>query len=574
MSKNISSNNSVVQVLLLGDDASFNQKVQGIFENSDSNNGPSFNIEKAVASKEAFEKISSRFKNGSPLDLALLNLSEDRIEEEAEMTGCLLELDSSLQIIACTENPDSVWDIFNQIPTLSDNMVYLKKPFGKSEILQLTQMLYRKRRLSQSEESNASTSEPGGGDSRIRELEIEKDKIKDELDKRLKMQDKLIVAQKLESMGLMSKGIAHRFNNLLSVVIGNAELLKECVPRDFEDLDVIDKIILAAKKGAELSGQMATFTGKDCTPVDPIDLNRLLKNVTKLLEATVSKKATIHLHCAENLSKISGDQLYIRQMILNLVTNSFEALDGQHGTITVSTEQKHFHKEDLYKCYNGENLLDHDYISVTVKDLGCGMSKEVLDRIFDPFYTTKFEGRGLGLAAVQGIMKAHHGTIQIHSEEKKGTEFSLMFPVGKEIVPRKEPESKTTPVEKWVKSAHILLVDDENEVRSTMATLLKIVGFDVVEASEGQQAINLFRDSEHGFDIALLDMVMPEMNGQELFHALRKIQPDLPVLFVSGFPETELDEKIRNQQGVRFLEKPYSIKDLRKKLQDTLRLFK
>lgn len=374
-------------------------------------------------------------------------------------------------------------------------------------------------------------------------------------EKMLKFQ--LLQAQKMEAIGTLAGGIAHDFNNILTIISGFAELL--LAERSEKDDDYIDlqRIFQASQNGAELVRQLLTFSRKVETKLHPINLNLLVKNVEKLLSRTIPKTIQVELHLAEDVKVVNADPSQIEQVLVNLAVNAKHAM-VEGGKLVFETRNAILTEEHA-KEHLG--LEPGEYVMLLVSDTGQGMEKQVLERVFEPFFTTKRagEGTGLGLAMVYGIVRGHGGHISCYSEVGVGTTFQIYLPVlqDEEVsvgeTARKEPEGGTETV---------LLVDDEESVRDLGSKLLTHVGYTVLTACNGVEALQVYRENREEIELVILDLIMPEMDGKHCFKELLKVNPRVKVLISSGYSSHgPVSEVIRI--GARgFVKKPYKVNDL------------
>jgi PAS domain S-box-containing protein len=374
-------------------------------------------------------------------------------------------------------------------------------------------------------------------------------------------------AQKLESLGVLAGGIAHDFNNLLTAILGHADLaLADLTPESpaRENLIEIEQV---TRRAAELCRQMLAYSGRGRFVVEPLHLSRLVQELTHLLQVSISKKAMLRCHFAEDLPAIEADPAQMRQVVMNLVINASEAIGDQEGIIAVTTGVMTC---DALYLQNGHMIASPPagtYVYLEVTDTGSGMDAATQAKIFDPFFTTKFTGRGLGLAAVLGIMRSHNGAIKVHSELGKGSTFRVLFPASVKAVESSESE---TPAELWHGTGTILLVDDEDAVRNVTRKILERCGFRVIAAADGREAISLFQEHAHEVACVLLDLTMPYMDGEETFRELRRIRPDARVIIASGYSEQEITRRFAGQALAGFIEKPYQMTVLNAKLREVL----
>jgi PAS domain S-box-containing protein len=384
-------------------------------------------------------------------------------------------------------------------------------------------------------------------------------------------------AQKLESLGVLAGGIAHDFNNLLMAILGNAGLALHKLSPMSPARDNIQEIEKASTRAAELAKQMLAYSGKGHFVIEPINAGILIEEMAQLLEVSISKNAVIKYNFASNLPSFDGDSTQIRQIIMNLITNASEAVGEKSGVIALSTGAMHCDRAYLdgvsgyFRSVSESPLPEGVYTYFEVADTGCGMDAATLAKIFDPFFTTKFTGRGLGMSAVLGIVRGHRGALNIYSEVGKGTTFKVLFPAnnlpenGFSI--RRPDEAAETD---WRGSGTILIADDEESVCAVGQQILEHMGFHVLTASHGREALEHFREHADEIVCVLLDLTMPHMDGEETFREMRRLRPGVTVLLCSGYNEQDTIERFSGKGLAGFLQKPYSMGELRDKLRAIL----
>ena len=386
-----------------------------------------------------------------------------------------------------------------------------------------------------------------------------------------RLEDSVRNVQKLESLGVMAAGVAHDFNNLLMAIQGNAELARRATGAEDGEVRVhLGKIEVAAQRAAELAGQMLTYTGRRRTSMRPINLNRVVMEVTELLAAAVSKKAAVTLDLDPRLPPVLGDLGQMSQVILNLVTNASEALEGQEGTIVLRTAVGT--PDDSFNDWSeaaDPGRPRGPCVFLEAADTGRGMDEATLEKIFDPFFTTKFTGRGLGLATVVGIVRSHEGFTRVRSAPGKGTTFTIALPIAAERAP--EDDIRGIAPSPFVRSAGrtglALLADDEPAVRQVVHAMLTDDGFDVVEAVDGREAVAAFADRPGDFSLVVLDHAMPGLDGGEAFTRIRADAPDVPVVFMSGHTDSVLPPL---DARTAFLHKPFHAGSLSAKVREVM----
>ena len=375
---------------------------------------------------------------------------------------------------------------------------------------------------------------------------------------------KIQETQRLESLGVLAGGIAHDFNNLLTGVLGYASLSKMSLSATDKVQTFLTEIENTAVRAADLCKQMLAYSGKGRFVVQLLDVSALVHETTQLLHLSIAKNVVLRLNLSKDLPPIKADPTQLRQVVMNLVINASEALGGKSGTISLTTGIVRVDAEYLDTTVLSERLPEADYIFIEVADNGCGMSAETKARIFEPFFTTKFTGRGLGLSAVLGIVRGHNGAMKVYSEQGKGTMFKLLFPIAEGHA---VPLSAVADGESAFRgSGLILVVDDEDTVRTVSARLLEALGFSVILAHDGGEAVEKFKARRSEIRAVLMDLTMPHMNGEEAFRHLRAIDPDVRVLLMSGFSEQEAVNRFTGKGLSGFIEKPFRSESLRAKL--------
>jgi len=378
---------------------------------------------------------------------------------------------------------------------------------------------------------------------------------------RLHLEQQLLHAQKLESLGVLAGGIAHDFNNILMAILGNADLALMRINKESPVVDNLHRIEEAAARAADLAKQMLAYSGKGKFMVEHINLNRLLEDMLHMLEVSISKKAVLRLNLNHSLPTVEADATQMRQIVMNLVINASEAIGDKSGVIAITTGCMDCDKNYLKDVWLDENITAGLYVYLEIADTGCGMSKKTVARIFDPFFTTKFTGRGLGMAAVMGIVRSHKGAIKVYSELNKGTSFKILLPAsGKPAELFNHDAGHGT--DDWQGGGTVLLVDDEETVRGIGREMLQDLGFEVITANDGREAIEAFKATPN-IAFVILDLTMPHMDGEQCFRELRQLDPGVKVVMSSGFSEHEVNQKFAGKGLAGFIQKPYRLSGLK-----------
>jgi PAS domain S-box-containing protein len=359
--------------------------------------------------------------------------------------------------------------------------------------------------------------------------------------------------QRLESLGLLAGGIAHDFNNLLVGVLGNASLALAELPADADVRRRLESIQLAAERASALTRQMLAYSGRGRFTVEAIDLSRETAELHQLLAAALPRQVEVRLELGRGLPAVEGDVSQIRQVVMNLITNAAEAIDGA-GVVTVRTGLVDAHTALLAHYRFADGLAEGPYVALTVADDGSGMDEATLARIFDPFFTTKFTGRGLGLAAVLGIVRGHGGALRVSSRPGEGSTFELLFPAGPAGAPSHAAGDGT--------GTAVLVVDDEEVVREVASAVLAEQGRPVLTAASGAEAQQVLAEHGNGIGLVLLDLTMPGPTAEETVEQIRMRHPGVAILLTSGYTESALGERLEELGVAGFLQKPWSTGEL------------
>jgi PAS domain S-box-containing protein len=374
---------------------------------------------------------------------------------------------------------------------------------------------------------------------------------------RERLESQIRQAQKLESLGLLAGGIAHDFNNILVGILGNAFLALEQLPADSGAQSRIQKIISASQRASKMIQQIRAYSGRLNCEITEIDLNTLIDETIDLVRTGFPKSVCVAPELQPDLKPIPADGGQIQQVIMNLLINAAEALGERGGTITVRTRDAEFSPEQVRTEFAGQKLAAGRVVCLHVEDDGPGMTPEVLARVFDPFFSKKQLGRGLGLAAVRGIVQAHRGAIAIDSQAGRGTRITVVLPRDAETARRTVP---TLPAESVTPGATVLVIDDEADIRDVVQTILERRGLHVHAAEDGASGLELLRQHRGQINVVLLDMNMPGLSGVDTYREITAIDSGARVIVSSGHGQKEALQGL--QAGALFLQKPYTIQEL------------
>jgi PAS domain S-box-containing protein len=371
----------------------------------------------------------------------------------------------------------------------------------------------------------------------------------------------LLHAQKLESLGVLAGGIAHDFNNLLAVILGRSELSSALVPADSAlraHLGVIQETTLEART---LTKQLLAFAGRGKVMVQPTNLGELVESMGQLLRASVGRSIQLTFALDDGASAVEVDVAQMSQVVLNVVCNAAEAIGERPGSITVRTCTREADEQLLKRACVNHGSGPGRYACLEVEDDGCGMDELVCRKLFDPFFTTKFSGRGLGLATVLGIVTSHRGAILLRTAPGQGCCFSVLLPVAPGV--RTARAAEVAPPSARARShGLVLVVDDERPVREVTCEVLASLGYEVLQAGGGASACELLEAHRERIDVVLLDMAMPEMNGEQTLRALRAIHGDARVVLMTGYAEEDVQLRFAGDQLSGFLAKPFAKREL------------
>lgn len=379
------------------------------------------------------------------------------------------------------------------------------------------------------------------------------------------LEKQLLQSQKLESLGRLAGGVAHDLNNLLSPIIGYSELLLDSDDIEQDDKDEIEQINRAGHKSSDLVKQLLAFSRKQVLEYKVVDLNEVIAGLETLVRRTIREDISMKVVKFSDLKLINADIGQLEQVLMNLAVNSADAMkDG--GTLIIETQNVIL---DRKVVEDKPGVTDGQYVMLSISDTGHGMDKKTQENMFEPFFSTKAEkGTGLGLATVYGIVKQHNGSIWVKSEIGRGTVIDVCFPVSDELDVAVDSSMQQT--ERVEGTETILLVEDEGQVRKVATQMLKKHGYTVLSFSDGSQALDYLRNGDSKVDMLITDVIMPQMNGKELYDKVLEFLPDLKVLYMSGYTDDVIVHHGVLEDGVHFVQKPFSVKALLSKVRTTL----
>ena len=388
--------------------------------------------------------------------------------------------------------------------------------------------------------------------------------------KRLELEARIQHTQKLESLGVLAGGIAHDFNNILMTILGNADLALMSLPDSSPARSFLGEVVSAASTASDLARQMLAYSGRSDFEIRPLDLNEIVRDMTHMLEVSISKKVVLKLRLAEELPVVMADSAQIGQIIMNLITNASEAVGNKSGYISLTTGAMYCDSEYLSTTEFTGELSDDLYVYLEVADTGCGMDETVRSQVFEPFFTTKYTGRGLGLSSVLGIVRGHGGAVKVYSEPGQGTTFKVLLPACPDGGPLQGTPSQDHFGEGWKGSGLVLFADDEDTVLAVGRRMLEHMGFGVLTAEDGREALAVFRKRRDDLVLVILDMTMPHLGGDEVYREIRRMDCDIPVIVSSGFSRKDVMHRFAGKRIDGFIQKPYRAEDLSKVIRNVL----
>ncbi|MEZ4526221.1 MAG: response regulator [Desulfobacterales bacterium] len=381
---------------------------------------------------------------------------------------------------------------------------------------------------------------------RTKQLEIANERLKEEMEEHQRSEALLRHAQKMEALGTLAGGIAHDFNNILFPIIGYTELVMDDISENSPMYRNLEQILKAAFRAKDLVSQILAFSRRSDTERSPVNIRMIVKEVLKLLRATLPSTIEIQQNAAPGCRDVLGDPTQIHQVMMNLCTNAYHAMREKGGILSIQVRETEIPDEDSGFL---PSVPPGNYVRISVSDTGYGMTEEIREHIFDPYFTTKDpgEGTGLGLSVVHGIVRNHKGHITVHSQPGKGSTFDIWLPVVEKLPETPRMDEIDIPLGG---NERILLVDDELQIVQMEKQMLERLGYQVTDVTESSAALHLFRSGPDEFDLVITDMTMPGMTGIELSRELIQIRPDIPIILCTGFSELITREKAL-ERGIR-----------------------
>jgi signal transduction histidine kinase len=516
---------------------------------------PDFELDSAFQGQEALGKVQQSVQNGRPYAVAFVDVRMPPGWDGIETVKRFWEVDRDLQVIICTAYSDYSWDEMLRTLGASDNLVILKKPFDNVEVLQLAFAFTRKWELKRQanlklDELTSMVAERTG------ELERANEELRRQMQERIQAERQLRQAQKMEAVGQLAAGVAHDFNNILTVIHGHASMLLMRTGERGPQAKSAVQIAASADRAANLVRQLLAFSRKQLLQFRNVELPEVIRSIGGMLRQLVGERITLDTELECKVPPVFADRGMIEQAIVNLTLNARDALLPRGGriqltssSITLNEQESTRHPDARPGCFT----------CLTVTDNGSGMSAETMSHLFEPFFTTKEVGKGtgLGLATVYGIIKQHQGWIEVKSQVGEGTTFQIFFPASTHSSPR--PAESKSASSKRAGTETILIAEDEAPVREMIGEVLTLQGYRVLLADSGPAALEVCRKEKGRIDLLLTDMVMPGgMMGTEVATELRRNNPALKVIYTTGYSPGTAGVQDSFREGTNLLPKPYA----------------
>jgi two-component system NtrC family sensor kinase len=533
--------------LLTAEDALFEEEVM--------HEAPAvFEVDSAFQGQEALQKVQAAAAAGRPYVLAFIDLRMPPGWDGIETITRLWGVSPELQIVICTAYSDYSWREMLRKLGATDRLVILKKPFETIEVLQLAYAFTRKWELTRQARLKLEMLS-SRVDQRTGELENANAELKREIQERLQAERQLRHAQKMEAIGQLAAGVAHDFNNILTVIHGHASMLLMRFGQEGDHVKSVNEIRQSAERATNLVRQLLMFSRKQVLQFRNVELGEVVRSVSGMLRQLVGEHITLQTECDGVLPQIFADRGMVEQIIVNLTINARDAMP-RGGSIRILG--KSLVVDEMMAKSNPEARAGH-FVCLSVSDAGCGMDAKAVSHLFEPFYTTKEVGKGtgLGLATVYGIVKQHQGWIDVQTQVNAGSTFTIYFPIAEHVAPR-SPEPHEDSVNRSGTET-ILIAEDEPSLRDMVGEVLRLRGYRVLAADSGPAAMEVAQHESGRIDLLLTDMVMPGgMMGTELAGKLKQTYPAMKIIYTTGHsPGTAgLEESFR--EGIDFLLKPYS----------------
>jgi two-component system, NtrC family, sensor kinase len=514
----------------------------------------SFHVEAALQGEEGLRMVEAAEAASQPFAMAFVDVRMPPGWDGVETIARLWQRFPDLQVVICTAYSDYSWENMIRVLGRSDNLLILKKPFDSIEVLQLASALTQKWRLHHEVAGRLRDLDRLVAHHTL-ELQAAHDQLKKEFAEHLKLEHQLRQAQKMEAVGQLAAGVAHDFNNILTVVQGNASLLLAGKPPESPDCRPLQNICTGADRAAKLVGQLLTFCRKQVVELRPTHLRDTLAAVAEMMPRVLPPVIKLDAHAAPGLPMVSADGPMMETLLMNLALNAGDAMPAG-GILCITATPLTLGPAEV--SANAEARAGA-FVRLSVSDTGAGIPPEILPRIFEPFFTTKpiGQGPGLGLATVYGIVQQHHGWMEVQSQVNRGTAFHIYLPALAASQPPPAPPP-APPAKPPPGHETIMVVDDEPDLRDLVSQVLESGGYKVLSAGSGAEALELWAKRQGDVHLLLTDIVMPDgLTGRKLAEQLQGEDPRLRVIYTSGYTAGMPGTELANVDERCFLAKPY-----------------
>jgi two-component system, NtrC family, sensor kinase len=524
-----------------------------------------YDLDFAFQGREALDMVLGAEEEGAPYALVFMDVRMPPGWNGIETIQRIWKNCPELEIVICTAHADYDWEEVHKLLGTRDHYLFLKKPFESIEVKQMALALTTKDRLRREAHSHLQALEEN-----YSRLDLAYTQLNESQKQKQAVEVQLVQSQKMEVIGTLVGGLAHDFNNILGAIIGTVDLLRMKLEDGLEEgglenlMHKIEMIEECTLRGESLVKQLNGLSRKAELRFEVMDLRDSLESVSQICSGTFPKSISLQLSLPKEPSLVLADRTQVEQVLLNLCVNARDAMP-RGGELCLGIEDL---KVDDEFCLHHPEAVESQYFCLLVRDNGTGMDPSICERIFDPFFTTKprGSGTGLGLAMCYQLVRQHQGWIEVESSAGEGSSLKIYFPAtSKKAKPSLKSEDSLR-----IGSGRILVVDDESMIRSVFQELLTRFGYEVEVAADGLEVLALLKEPRKSFDLVILDVIMPGMNGYDTFQGLKKLAPEIPVLAVSGYQQDPLVQKLLSEGIAGFVDKPYNARKLLKSVQAIL----
>jgi two-component system NtrC family sensor kinase len=528
--------------------------------------GPGCEFDSAFQGQEGLQLVQKARADQRPYAVAFVDVRMPPGWDGIETITHLWRADPDLQVVVCTAYSDYSLDDILEVLGSSDRLVILRKPFDNIEVLQLVNALTEKWRLQQQARARTEELEQRVA-ARTQELQAANQKLQAEMAERVQVEAAFRQSQKMEAIGQLAGGVAHDFNNILTVIRGYTSMVLGNERLDKRTQDFLQQVDDAAQRASSLTRQLLMFSRKQMLQPEYLDPAEVIGQVSKLLHRVLGEDIALVIQTEKNGPRLHADRAMLEQILLNLAVNARDAMP-KGGRLLIGTEAVTLIAAE---CVADPRRRAGQFVCFTATDSGCGIAPEVLPRIFEPFFTTKDVGKGtgLGLSTVYGIVKHHAGWIEVESAPGQGATFKIFLPSA--LQPGGPAPAADAAVKARGGTETMLLVEDELSVRNLARKVLQRYGYQVLAAGSGAEALKVWEEHAGKIDLLLTDMVMPGgISGRELAQRLQTDKHELKVIYSSGYSQELINQQALHAEGMHFLPKPYSPEQLARVVRNCL----